>query len=216
MTKEGPLLNDTVQSLSRMIKDLEKQLERTLSINEALEKDLEREKKATVRVEQERNRLEERVDQFEKDVSTLEDLRAEIGHLGHERARLAATIEGLGRQLAETEQENRKLDRLGERAGVERDDALEELQSVEMQFNRAMEMVDDLRSRVATFSEERESLVSRLKILETQLGLTEDQRDALKNEVEESSKALDEIRRQIVDACALSQDYYQNPEGLRE
>ena len=151
MTNEAPLLNDTVQSLSRMIKDLEKQLERTLSVNEALEKDLERAKKATIRVEQERNRLEERVDQFEKEISTFEDLRAEISHLGHERARLAATIEGLGRQLAETEQENRKLDQLGERRGIERDDALEELQSVEVQFNRAMELVDDLRrgARVA-------------------------------------------------------------------
>ena len=216
MGDEAPLLNETVQSLSRMIKDLEKQLERTLAINEALERDLGREKQATLRVEQERNRLEERVDQFEREVATIEDLRAEIGHLGHERARLAATIEELGKQLAETEQENRKLDLRAERLRAERDDAHEELESVELQFGRAMEIVDDLRSRVATFAEERESLIGRLKTLETQLKLTEDQRDALKHEVEESSRALDEIRRQIAEACAVSQDYYQQPGALDE
>jgi len=204
----GPLLHDAVQTLSRMIRDLEKQLERMLEINEALDRDLDGQKKKTVKTEQERARLGEQVRRMEQELATLEDLRAEIGHLGQERTRLAATIEEAGRQVAEAEHENRKLERLTERIQAERDDAFEEVQSLEAQFDHAMEMVADLKTRVATFAEERDALAGRLKVIETQLQAAEQQRDSLKTEVDESRRALDEIRRQVADACVTSQRYY--------
>jgi chromosome segregation ATPase len=179
-----------------------------LEINEALEKDLEREKKKTTMVEQERGLLQEQAQRMERELASLDDLRAEIGDLGQERVRLAAIIEEAGRQAVEAEHENRKLERLAERMRAERDDALEEVQSLEAQFDHAMEMVADLKTRVATFAEEREALAGRLKVIEAQLGAVEDQRDALKSEVDESRRALDEIRRQVADACVSSQRYY--------
>jgi len=204
----GPMLQEAVHTLSRMIRDLEKQLERMLEINEALEKDLDREKKKTARAEQERDRLQEKVGRMEQELATLDDLRAEISHLGQERVRLAAIIEEAGKQAVEAEHQNRKLERTAERMRAERDDALEEVQSLEAQFDHAMEMVADLKTRVATFAEERDALAGRLKVVEAQLGVVEDQRDTLKAEVDESRRALDEIRRQVADACVSSQRYY--------
>jgi len=209
---EKPLLNETVQTLSQMIRDLEKQLENMLEINEALERDLDSEKKKSLELTKERNAARQQVTQYEEELGTAEELRAEIAHLSSERARLATTIEELGHQLAESAQENMKLDRLTERMRVERDDAVEELQSVEAQFERAMEVITDLKARVTTLAEERDELTNQLKIHENQLRMTEDQRDALRTEVEESRKALEQIRREVADACVVSQRYYY-PEG---
>jgi chromosome segregation ATPase len=207
-----PQLQHSVQTLSRMIQNMEKQLERMLSINEALENDLEQEKKKTAKALGEHDELRKSLQRADQEVATLGDLQAEIGHLGHERSRLASNIEELGRQLAETEQENRRLERLCERMRDERDDAVEELQSVEAQFDHAMKMVGDLRTRLATLGEERDALMGRVKVLDSQIQMAEEQRDGLRTEVEESRHALDEIRRQVADACVMSQRYYSQQE----
>jgi uncharacterized coiled-coil DUF342 family protein len=95
---------------------------------------------------------------------------------------------------------------------AERDDSVEELQSVEEQFDRAMEIVADLRTRVATLAEERDALNGRLKVMENQFHMAEDQRNSLRNEVDESRKALEEIRRSVTDVCVLSQRWYYQQE----
>lgn len=211
---EGILLHDTISTLSTMIKDLEKQLSKMIEINDALENDVENERLKKTEVIRERDALKERLFQAEEDLASTEDLKVEIGHLERERARLASTIEGFGTQLAESEKENRKLERLTDRLHLERDDTLEELHSVETQFERAMEMVSDFKIRISTIAEERDALVSRLKVVESQLQQAENQRDSLKSEVEESRRALEEIRRSVADVCVTSQRiYYQQDQN---
>jgi chromosome segregation ATPase len=196
--------SDTVQTLSRMIKDLENQLERMLSANESMEKDLVDEQKRRTGLERTIEDLEGRILEQENEGAQAADLQTEINHLGNERTRLAETIEALGRQLADTEQENRKLVGQTDRLRAERGDALEELESVETQFNQAMEMVADLRTRLAVFGEERDALKGRLKVVEEQANQLEGERDALLAEVDESKQALEEIRRSLVDACIMT------------
>ncbi len=200
--KKG-LSSETVLTLSKMIKDLEDQLDRMLAINQAMESDLVGERKQRGEIEREIDRLTEELRQAGQEAAGSEDLRAEIDHLTNERSRLASTIEELGRQLASTEEENRKLSRLEERLCAERDDSIEELQSVEAQFDRAMEMVADLRTRLVVLSEERDAFKGRMKMMEEKLRETEEERDALLAEVEESRVALEDIRRSLVDACVL-------------
>jgi chromosome segregation ATPase len=196
--------SETVQTLSRMIKDLEDQLERMLAINDAIEKDLSKEQQRRVELERTVEELEKKMVEKEQESANLEDLQTEVSHLTNERARLAATIEELGRQLSATEQENRKLARQAERQRVEREDAQEELESVEAQFNRAMEMVTDLRTRLAVFGEERDALKGRLRLAEEKVAQLETERDSLLTEVDESKQALEEIRRSLVDACIMT------------
>jgi chromosome segregation ATPase len=196
--------SETVQTLSKMIKDLEDQLERMLAINDAIEKDLSREQQRRSELERAAEELERKIAEKEQDAANVEDLQTEVNHLTNERARLASTIEELGRQLSATEQENRKLARDVERARAEREDALEELDSVEAQFNRAMEMVTDLRTRLAVFGEERDALKGRLRLAEEKVEQLETERDSLLSEVDESKQALEEIRRSLVDACIMT------------
>ena len=196
--------SETVQTLSKMIKDLEDQLERMLAINDAIENDLTNEQKRRSELERATEELERKIIEKEQESANLDDLQTEVNHLTKERARLAATVEKLGQQMSSTEQENRKLSRLADRARAERADALEELESVEAQFNRAMEMVTDLRTRLAVFGEERDALKGRLRLAEERVGQLEAERDALFSEVDESKQALEEIRRSLVDACIMT------------
>jgi chromosome segregation ATPase len=202
------MLNETVHTLSRMIRDLEKQLENMLTMNEALEKDLDKERAKTLDAVKARDALTEQIRDMEQERLSVDDMRVEIHHLEQERARLAETIEEMGRQLSEVTQENIKLERLLERMRVERDDAAEEAQSVEAQFDRAMEIAGELKTGMVALAEERDDLKARLKASESQLRLTEEHRDALKLEVEESRRALDEIRHEVEEACVLSQRFY--------
>jgi chromosome segregation ATPase len=195
---------ETVQNLSRMIKDLEGQLERMLGINAAVERELENERKRRKGLEREVTALEEQVRRAEQAAAVVDDLKSEINYITNERSRLAATIEELGRHLAETEQENRRYPGQVERLRAERQDALEELQSVETQFERAMEMLADLRTRLAVIVEERDAIKGRMRLISEKLAETEEERDALLAEVEESRKALEEIRRSLADACVMS------------
>ena len=50
--------------------------------------------------------------------------------------------------------------------------------------------------------------MERLKAQADQLELTEGQRDSLRVEVEESRTALEEIRREVANACVSSQRLY--------
>ncbi len=209
---DSSLLNETVQTLSKMIKDLEKQLGKMLEVNEALEQDLGNERKKRAKVEKDHISVKEQLKRTEDENVSLQDLRVEIGHLGRERSRLASSIEELGRQLSDSEQEARKFERLSDRMRSERDDTIEELQSVEAQFDHAVEIIADLKTRVDTLAEERDAIVARLKVIDGQLEISEEQRDSLKKEVEESKEALDDIRRSVADACVLSQRFYYQQE----
>jgi len=196
---------ETVQALSDMIKDLERQLDRVIGINDALEKDLEAERKR-------RGDLERRVEDMlaelrnaEAEAARREDLLAEINQLNDERSQLARTVEDLGQKLARAEKEREKHESQSDRLRAGRADALDELQSVEAQFERAMRVVTDLKTRLSVTSEECDALRGRLKVLEEQSHRTESERDSLLTEVEESRAALEEIRRSLVDACVVSE-----------
>ena len=194
--------SETVQTLSRMIKDLEEQLDRMLEINEALETEVGEERRRRIELEQALKEKDRALEHADEEAAAVEDLRAQVAHLEGDRGRLAASIEEIGRQLAGAEGENRKLLQGAERLRAERDDLLEELQTVETQFNHAMEMVSDLRTRLTVLGEERDAFKGRLKVMDDKLRGTEEERDALLAEVEESRKALEEIRRSLAEACA--------------
>lgn len=209
------LSTETVQTLSKMIKELEDQLDRMLAINDALEKDVAQERKQRVDLERKLDGLETRLLETEQSASSIEDLQAEVAHLNSERSKLATTVEELGRQISDTTKENRQLAAMADRMRAERDDALEELSSVEAQFERAMEMVTDLRTRLEVLAEERDALKGRHKMLEQQLAHAEQERDSMLAEVDDSKKALEEIRRSLVDACVTSPNLLEPTKGSK-
>jgi chromosome segregation ATPase len=195
----------TVQTLSRMIKDLEGQLDRMIAINEALEEDLDQERARGSKLERKVHDLMQKLQRAEQESVGKEDLQAQVAYLNGERSRLARKVEELTQSLDTAERANRKNDQVAKRLRAGRADALEELRSIEAQFERAMKVVSDLKTRVSVLGEDYEALRLRLKASEDNRRHAEDERDALLAEVDESRTALEDIRRSLVDACVVSQ-----------
>ncbi len=91
-----------------------------------------------------------------------------------------------------------------ERLRAARGDALEEVKSVESQFERAMELVAYTKAQLAVMTEERDAQAARLRSAEQTTEQALEERKALEEEVAQSRAALDEIRRSLFDACVVS------------
>ena len=206
----------TVQALSRMVKEMEEQLDRMIAINEGVERDLATERKRNGELEASVQHLTVELERAEKQAAAREDMVAEIRHLNRDRTRLGEEAEKLRAQLKELHEEKRKAAAMIERVKLERADALEEVQTVESQFDRAMAMVADLRTRLAVLSEEYDALKGRFHHTEEKVATLEHERETLLAEVEESRAALEEIRRSLVDAYGVSQPRRTEDESTTE
>jgi chromosome segregation protein len=193
-------LSSEVKTLTSVIRDLEDQLDRMMAANDAVKQDLDEERKRRAGAQARVDEVEERLQRAEQELNELEKLRAELGHLHHERARLADQVRELTQRAEDGERERERQSRLAERLRAARAHALEEVTSVEAQFERAMQLVTHVKAQLTIAAEERDTLAARLKGHEDTLRLMQQERDALITEVEESRAALDEIRRSLVDS----------------
>jgi len=197
-----PDLSQEMGTLSTVIRDLEEQLNRMMGANDALKKDLQAERTRRIALEGKVSELHEQARQAEGEMAAKETLLAEITHLTHERTRLSSQSQELTRRLSEAEQAKAQSQESCQRLSAAKDDALQEIQSVEAQFERAMLMVAHVRAQLVVANEGREALASRLSASDERLELTQQERDALLLEVEQSRAALGEIRRSLVDATS--------------
>jgi chromosome segregation ATPase len=193
-------LPSEVHTLTSVIRDLEEQMDRLVTTNDEVKTELEEERKRRLSAQGRIDELQERLRRAEQELTETEKLRAEVGHLHHERTRLAGETRDLAHKLEEAEQERQRQGRLIERLRAARSSALEEIGSVEAQFERAMQLVTHLRAQFSVATEERDTMTARLKAHEESLRLMQQERDGLVTEVEQSRAALDEIRRSLVDS----------------
>lgn len=175
-----------------------------LETNDALKYELESERKLRAELEKNTQELQETIRRGEQEVAAKDNLVAEIGQLHNERSRLTSSLKELERRLAELERDSKSQASLIKRLHAAQADALEEVQSVESQFERAMRMVSQLRAQVAVLTEERDAFGARLRVSDDKLAELKAERDAMGVEVEQSRGALDEIRRSLADACVAS------------
>ncbi len=197
-------LSREVQTLTTVIRQLEDQLDQMMASNDALRKDQEDERVRNLSLTNKVEELHERLRRSEQQAVERENLLAEVKQLNQERARMAAAAREHVAKLKDMEQQRESELRMVERLRLAHADATEEVQSVEAQFERAMQIVSQTKAQLTIAREERDQLLSRLRATETQLGQLRQERDALSAEVEQSRTALDEIRRSLVDACLVS------------
>jgi uncharacterized coiled-coil DUF342 family protein len=200
----APSVAKEVHTLATVIKQLEGQLDQMMVTNEALRKDHLDERTRRLALEVKVDELNEKLRRSERMVADKENLLAEVKHVNRERVRLAASARELGERLKElTEQKDADLRKV-ERLRAAHTDAIEEVQSVEAQFERAMQVVAQTRAQLAIACEERDQHQLRAKTIDTLLGELRQERDALVTEVEQSRAALDEIRQSLVDVALVS------------
>ncbi|MBI5478440.1 MAG: hypothetical protein HY906_06260 [Deltaproteobacteria bacterium] len=204
-------LKDTVTGVAQMLHDLEAQLVRVMSVNEELEKALEQARAAAVAAAQERDELQARLLRLQEEESVADDIRREVQHLQQERRLMAERLEQGDARRAELEDQLRRQEQHERRLAAERDDAVEEARCLETQFGRAMAAVGELRTRLEDAALQRDQLAARVRGLEGDLGVSTETSEALRLELEESKKAIEEIRRSILEVGAYSQRVATNP-----
>jgi chromosome segregation ATPase len=202
-SEEKARLHSTVESLTKIARDLEKELARMVAGNAELQRAWDEERQKTAQEEKRSAELRANLERLESESDSAEDLRAGIAHLEAERGRLAASASELERQLAGAKQDRERLNQLAEALRAKRDDALEDQRIGEAQFDRALKLVEELKARLALLAEECEGLRSRVRAHEAQARVAEQQRDTLKAEIDDSARALEEIRAFLRGACLL-------------
>jgi chromosome segregation protein len=192
-------LSKEVHTLTTVIKQLEEQLDQMMVTNEALRKDLHDDRARRLALEEKVDAAHEQLRRSERQVADRDNLLAEVKHLNQERARLASSARALAdqhKQLVEEQKaEARKIEQLRAAHG----DAVEEVQSVEAQFENAMQVISQLRAQLSVACEERDQQIARAKNTEALLEELRHERDGLVAEVEQSRAALDEIRQSLFD-----------------
>jgi chromosome segregation ATPase len=204
-------LKDTVTGVAQMLHDLEAQLVRVMSVNEALEKELEQARATAQAAGKERDELAARLARLQEEESVADDVRREVLHLQRERRVLAERVEQADARRAELEEKLRQQGQREQRLAAERDDAVEESRCLETQFGRALAAVTELRTRLEDMTLQRDQLSARLRVLEGDLGVATESNETLRLELEESKKAIEEIRRSILEVGAHSQRIATSP-----
>ena len=215
VTEEAPPpargLKDTVTGVAQMLHDLEAQLVRVMAVNETLEKEVEQVRGAAQAAAKERDELQARLQRLQEEESVADDVRREVQHLQRERRLLAERLEQAEARRGELEDKLRHQAQREQRLGAERDDAVEEARCLETQFSRALAAVAELRARLEEATRQRDQLTARLRVLEGDLGVASESNETLRLELEESKKAIEEIRRSILEVGAHSQRLAASP-----
>jgi chromosome segregation ATPase len=192
---------EKVTALSEMIKDLERQLDQLLAINEEVEKERDTERKLRIRAEEKTTTgLEEATERADRHAMEAQALRAETTALHGERVRLATEVDRLKRELTKESEEGENLRRQLGQLRASREDALAELQTLESQFERAMKIIAEQKVAAQVLDEERKDLAGRIKLLQERLNELESENASLTSESEESRRTLQVIRRSLTEA----------------
>jgi chromosome segregation ATPase len=199
----APGLAKEVQTLTMVIKQLEEQLDQMMATNQALRKDHLDERSRRVAVEGKLEEMQAKLVRAEKQVADKDNMLAEVRHVNQERVRLAASARELGERLKEAGEQRDAETRKVERLRKAHANAVDEVQSVEAQFERAMSLVAQTQAKLTIACEERDQQSHRARTSETLLTELRQERDALVAEVEQSRAALEEIRQSLVDISAV-------------
>jgi chromosome segregation ATPase len=183
-----------------MIRELEEQLDRVIETNGVLRRELEQERKTRHELQGDVDDLRDRLERSEREAAANESLTAEIAQLHEERTRTSEVIRELREHLQAAEDQAMHHAKLVDRYRAAHETTIDEVRSVETQFERAMEMVAEAAAKVVMVEEERDALAGRLRLTEEQLRSSYREQDDVLREVDESRAALDEIRRSLSNA----------------
>lgn len=204
-------LRESVAAIYEMVKDLEVQLNHMISINEAAERELEKTRKEHREIARERDELKNTLAQTQLNAQSSTELRDELRHMTQENERL---IEQLRHRDAGAEQWERQRDHMKSdlaRVEAERGELREEVDCVEAQIARMAEHTDALRSEIAAAGAARRHQGRKMDLGDQRLHVVTEERDALRQELNESRSALEEIRHSIMDTNIQSQrSYYES------
>ena len=192
-------LEKTINDMFMVMKNMEAQLERVLTINSHLEKDRNEAKGMIVELKESKSQLEDKIARMEAELPSKRELQMEIEQLIEERDNVQTRIreqESKVKKMQETViQHQRRVGNLEE----EKRDATAEIDFLESRLNAASEKIRLNNFAINELKGEKLAHVEKIKTLEEGLNAALDDKYRFVNELKMSRKAVAELHSAISD-----------------
>ena len=204
-------LEKTVNDMFTVIKNMEAQLERVMTINSHLEKDRDDAKEMVAGFKAERSGLEAKIAQLETDLPAKREMEMEIEQLIDNRNSVQEQFreqkEKIGKMQDTILDYQRRIGDLEE----EKRDAMADIKYLETRLNTASKTIESNKKMINELKGEKMVQTEKIKVLEDDLKAALDDRYNLLNEVKKSKKAMAEFHSAISDKkLKAKKSYYQS------
>ena len=200
--KEGAFavdLEKTVNDMFGVIKSMEAQLERVLSINSHLEKESNDAKQLVNELKKAKSEIESKIVRMEKELPSKRELQMEIDQLIEERNNVQPGIREANEKVEKMQKQVMEYQRRVGNLEEEKRDAIAEINFLQSKFNAASEEIKLNAAEINELTGEKLAYVEKTKTLEEQLNTALDEKFEILNELKKSKKALIELHSAISD-----------------
>jgi len=210
-------LEKTINDMFMVIKKMETQLEKVLTINALLEKDLRDSKEVIADLMADKSTLEATVARMEEEMPSSRELQMELDHLLEERNDAQKIIRDL---KLKSQKMQEAVTRNQERSGSleeEKSDVITEINFLESRLNAAVEKIGAYERDLNILKGEKLANVEKIKALEGELNETLDDKYRLADELKKSQKAISELHAAVTDKkLQAKKSFYKGSLGTKD
>lgn len=192
-------LEKTINDMFMVMKNMEAQLERVLTINSHLEKDRNEAKGMIVELKESKSQLEDKIARMEAELPSKRELQMEIEQLIEERDNVQTRIREQESKVKKMQERVIQYQRRVGNLEEEKRDAIAEIDFLESRLNAASEKIRLNNFAINELKGEKLAHVEKIKTLEEGLNAALDDKYRLINEAKMSQKAVAELHSAISD-----------------
>lgn len=186
-------IEQTVSGMYDIVRNMESQLNRVISINKLLEMDLKEAKAMIAELKEDRANLKGQLKVAEDEMPSKRELTAEIEHLIDERNTAQLIIHDSNIKVREMEQTKLDLDHVKELEETQKG-MIEEIGFLEGRLKKTIDVLDSVQKENTMLQGEKAAQMDRIINLEKDLAQTLEENDMLIRELSKSQAMLSDIR----------------------
>ena len=209
-------LEKTINDMFMVMKNMEAQLERVLTINSQLENDRNEAKEIIVELKESKSQLDHKIARMEVELPSKRELQMEIEQLMEERNSVQPRIRDQELKVKKLQeaviQHQRRIGDLEE----EKRDAIAEIEFLEPRLNAAAEKIKSNNKEINELRGEKLAHVEKIKTLEEGLNAALDDKYRFIKELNMSQKAVAELHSAISDKRRQAKRSFYEGKGKRK
>ncbi|MBF0226368.1 MAG: hypothetical protein HQK76_13015 [Desulfobacterales bacterium] len=200
LLKEGVYsvdLEQTLNDMFKVMKNMEAQLDNVLKINASLEQDLKASKEIISELKTDKLKLEDKIFKMEEQIPSKRELQIEIDYQIQERNNAEKTIRELKEKIEKmqsifTENQHKTLN-----LDEQKRDLITEINYLESRLNKSYETIKHHESEINTLRGEKLVQSEKIKLLENELNDSIDEKYRLAQELKVSKTAANELHNKL-------------------
>lgn len=206
-------LEKTIEDMFAVMKGMEAQLDKVLTINSHLEKDRNEAKELVVDLRKTKSQLEHKIARMEEELPSKRESQMQIEQMTEERNDAQTLISDQKARINKLQravlQHQKKIGNLEE----ERRDAIMEIDFLESKLNKAAETIKLNNSATHELKGEKLALAEKAATLEEQLNEAMDDKYRLMSELKRSQKAVGELHSAVAEKRLHAKKSYYESSG---